>query len=388
MNMDTYIQDFTEKLLKRGIILIFLLVVTSLIIAICQSHEFASSLWIIFKVGFDQWHEYISRMIQYIVIWAIVTGAMFIIQFIVNNPIDEGGKYISGMLFSFVTGFISPFAMIIVLALAYYLPLGIASFIFPENFIFTSPGFAMLCSLMTVFLLIALDTPDLLIFAIWKMKSLYIKLIAILLSLLLIFQISSTLIIMAMIIIRNSVWRKSFYAFMIGEILPIIISILLVLILLRNKHWKAKILFIFSIYILSVIAGNMIEDLFQVGELTSALITIIVWPFLFTNLFKRIANNYTLSIFIISGITIGLGLGLGFAHIMGLRIVGQGLVGLFCGTSIAIGFGISLGFIFGPRIVAFIDKLLKIGIINTMGMGFGSIIGILSGTVIGGFLNR
>jgi len=278
--------------------------------------------------------------------------------------------------------------MIILVTLIFYIPLGIASFIFPKHFIFTSLGFALLCSTITIFILIAIDTPNLLIFVFRNIKSSFVKLIAILCGLLLIIQISSTLLIIAMIIIRNSVWQNNIYAFIIGIIFPLILSIVLVLIFLQNEHWKAKILFIISIFILSVISGNIFEDLFHVGEVISALITLIVWPFVFTKLFKLISRNYIFSIFIISGIVVGLGLGLGFAHLMGLRIIGQGLFGLLCGTIIAIGFGISLGFIFGPRIVEFIDKLLKIGIENTIGMGCGSIIGILIGTIIGGFINR
>jgi len=93
MYLDTYYKDFIEGLFKRGIILILLLLVTSIIIAICQSHEFASSLWVIIKVGVDEWYEYLSKMVQYFVIWAIVTATIFIIQFIIANPLAEGKNF-------------------------------------------------------------------------------------------------------------------------------------------------------------------------------------------------------------------------------------------------------------------------------------------------------
>ena len=149
----------------------------SIIIAICQSIRFSSSLWVVTEFGFIEWQEQITQMLSRLLIWALLSGFIFVTQYIANSTSMEVKKLLKGAVFTFILGFVSTYLIICVLGIILYVPLGTLSFILPSQIAFTSLGFAFLCAAYIVFFWIALSTPSFLIDII-KNGRLYFKILA------------------------------------------------------------------------------------------------------------------------------------------------------------------------------------------------------------------
>ncbi len=175
-----------QRGLKKGLTAFLLILCVAAVVAIFQSIRFSSSLWVIAEFGFDYWQEYITRMLNTLVVWAIVTGIIFAIETLTHPKATGAAKTLVGTAIGFCVGFIFTYLWAVALGTVIYVPLGILSFILPDSVRFLSMGFAFLCSTYIVFLLIAVDTPSLLI-EIVKKAPLYFKFLALLLAALLVF---------------------------------------------------------------------------------------------------------------------------------------------------------------------------------------------------------
>jgi len=213
--MNTLYQSVIERGLKKGLAAFLLILCISVVIAICQSIRFSSSLWVIAEFGFVYWQEHITRMVNTLVIWAIFAGTLFAFETLANMKVTGVAKALIGTAVSFGLGFICTYLLAVVLGIVIYVPLGILSFVFPDSIHFTSIGFAFLCSTYIVFLLIAIDTPSLLIEVI-KKSPLYFKLLGLLLAALLVSQMLSTILSIFIILMKHSIWRVHLPAFIIA----------------------------------------------------------------------------------------------------------------------------------------------------------------------------
>jgi hypothetical protein len=387
-NSSVFSRAAAEFFLRRSVALMGLVVGVTIVVAVCQSREFSISLWAVPSAGMGEWREYVNAVLGHLPPWAFATGIVFVMEYARIAPPMDPKKWIRNMAAQFFLGVLWPYVSVVAFAFIYYIPLGIASFLFPGHFVFTSAGFAVLCAAVTVFLLIMVDMPGVLIFWIRFGKNPFFRLTAILGILLLAVQIASTVLLAPKIVLEYGVWRRDMYAYILGALVSMVSSAGVVLAAFRRAHWKTKILLIAAVYVLSVFSANLLAESAAVGELGASVAALLPFPLLYALMLRRMSANPVGWTFAFEGTVLGVGIGLGIAHWIHLRVIGEGVFGVCCGTSIAAGFGISFGFIFGPRIVEAIDALLRIGIENTMMMGFGMISGILGGTVIGGFLHR
>lgn len=371
---------------RKGLSLFVLTLSIAIIVAICQSIKFASSFWVIAEFGYLFWQEYITRILEALVVWAIVTGAIFAIQAPIGNT-TKGAKVITGIISNFAIGFAFPYILVIMIGIALYIPLGILSFVIPHSVHFASMGFALLCSAYIVFLWIAVDTP-LFLAEIIKKAPLHFRLFGLLLSGLLAVQILSMILSIFSILIKNSVWRIHLPAFIIAFGVTLCITLLINLALIKEGSHFHKVMSIVSVYILSIITGNLSEQLFHWGEYASAITAAIPGAIVYSVTIHKLKKDIISTLSAVAGLIVGFGMGLAISNMAKLKIVGQGLIGIFCGTAFVLVFGICFGFILGPQISMLLANLFQVKPKTSYLLGIGSLFGIIIGVVIGEFINR
>ncbi len=380
-------QSFLEKETKTGWVLILTLLTFSLLVLLGQSMKFVSPLWIVIKIGFDIWQEHISRMLDKLVFWAIVGGLYASIMTFVNSTLNDIKKVLSATAISFILGFCTTFLFVFLLGLLIYLPLGIISLIFSTEIYFTSLGFAFLCATYIIFFWMVVDVPPILIDII-KEAPIYFKLLAFLLSILLVTQIIGTILSIFQILIVNSVWQVHLPAFIIAIAGAFLVATIMTLFYLHKDPYSKKILAFAIIFFLSIITGNISDRLFHWGEYPSAVVAATISPLAYSWLINRMRRNPLYSISLLVGLVAGLGAGTLFARYIGLRIIGQGWFGIFCGSALAIGFGVAFGMLFAQWISPLLFKLFRIKPEISLVVSFGFVIGTVIATVIFGFMTR
>jgi len=387
INTNSVFSTILENETKRGKNFLLTVLGISLLVAIGQSIRFSSSLWVVVKFGIVHWQDDIVEVLDNIVMWAILTGIVFAIEAFINSSTTEIKNLLVGLSFSFGIGFASPYLFVLIVGFILYIPLGLFSFIFPDKVYFLSMGFAILCSTYIVFSLIAIDTPRFLV-EIIKTTPIYLKILAALLLLRLALQASMMVLSILRTLMEYSIWRVHPPAFIIAFGVTLITTIVINLVVLRGESKYKKITIIVSVYLLSIITGNITENLFHWGEYSSAFVAAIISPIVYSYLLNIIQKNIVITLPALAGLVGGLGTGFFITHYSELSIIGQGWFGILCGTSIALGFGISFGFLLGPSIGEFITKFLRLKPVVGFLITTGFIAGTIMGIVIGGFVNR
>jgi hypothetical protein len=381
-----YITLLKEEIKRRLYVLIAIFCI-AVLVAIGQSNRFVSSLWVMVEFGFNYWEKHIRRMFDNFYWWAIISGVVAAAGAFAGSTTTDIKKISVGTSIGFVVGFAFTFLLVVTVAIILYIPLGMFSFVFPDQIHFLSMGFAFLCSTYIVFTLIAIDTPPLL-FAIIKSAPPYLKMLAALFGILLASQTLSMIISILQILIEYSVWRVHFLAFSFAFGLSLLVSVLINLRVLRNETKYKKVAIIVSVYLLSIITGNSSENIFHWGEFGSAFVAAFLGPIAYSSLLYQMQKNIVGALSIAAGGICGFGAGLFIANYIGLSIIGQGWFGIICGATIALGFGISFGFILGPRIGEMMVRIFRFRPIIGLYVSIGFVTGTMVGVVVVGFMNR
>ncbi|MCJ7708664.1 MAG: hypothetical protein MUO38_13745, partial [Anaerolineales bacterium] len=269
--MNAFYQNTREAEPKRWLGILLAMLGASAVVAVFQSVKFSSSLWVVTEFGFVYWQEHITRMLSSLVPWAAVTGVIFALQFMAPETTTQASMLLRSGAVGFFSGFLITYLLVAVLGIAIYPALGILSFIFPDQVAFGSLGFAVLCSMYIVFLVIATDTPPLLLEVVRK-APLYFKLLGVLLAALLAVQVLSSVVGGLIIMVEHSTWRVHLPAFAIAFGGTLLVTVFLNLAILKEGPPAAKVLRIVSAFVLAIIAGNMSEAVLHWGEYASALV--------------------------------------------------------------------------------------------------------------------
>jgi hypothetical protein len=386
-DIDNLFTSLLEKEIKGRIYFVVSILLVALLVAIGQSDQFVSSLWVITEFGFNYWSKHIHTMFDDFYWWAIISGVFGGIGAFVGSTSTELKKIAISTFIGFGIGFAFTYLLIFSVSIIIYVPLGIFSFVFPDQIHFLSFGFAFLCSTYIVFTIIALDTPPLLL-EIIKTAQLYFKLLAVLFGSLLVIQIMQMTLSILQILMEYSIWKVHLPAFILAFGVSLLLTVIISLRILRNETKYKKVAIIAGGYILSIATGNLSGNGFYLGEYPSALITTffaaIVYPYVLNKVQKSIVSVTSIA----AGGICGLGLGLFVANYTGLSIIGQGWFGIMCGVSITLGLGISFGLMIAPRIGELMTKLFRFRPLVGFLISIGFAIGTMSGFIVGGFINR
>jgi hypothetical protein len=185
------------------------------LVAIGQSKQFFSSIWEIAEFSFNYWAKYIHQMFDNFYWWAIISGIFAAIGSFIGSKTTDLKKILIGTSTSFGFGFTFTYLLVAIVTIFLYIPLGIFSFVFPDQIYFLSIGFAFLCSTYIVFTIIVVDTP-LFLLEVIKKAPLYYKILAVLFGLLLVSKSLSMLLSILQILMEHSIWRVHLVAFIIA----------------------------------------------------------------------------------------------------------------------------------------------------------------------------
>ena len=167
----------------------------------------------------------------------------------------------------------------------------------------------------------------------------------------------------------------------------LIVTLLIQLLIMRGGAYPKKVVVISSVFIASIIAGNVSQNVFHWGEYPSAIVAAFVGPVALSKLHNFIQRNLAASVSMIVGLFGGLGTGAFIANFGGMKIIGKDWFGILCGSGIVLGFGIGFGFMLGPRIGELLIKVFRVKPIIGAYVSVGFILGIIIAMVLVGLAN-
>jgi hypothetical protein len=383
--MNSIYTSTAKQVTKGSLTVLAIILCLALGVLLLQSRKFVSSLGVLLEFGYDAWDMYLLSMLQSLVIWALVTGIIFSIQFLIYTPDNNPKKIFSRMALGFIIGFIFTYLLVLIIGVIIYIPLGTISLFMPEIIKYATLAFAWLVAAYIVFIFIAIDAPRLLHYVIKEGNS-FFKLLGLLMAMLLGVQVLKAIVGGLSIVMENSTWRTNAALLAIG--LSLLSTISINLVLLRRQALPKIIFTIAIVYIASIVTGNLSYSVFHWGELLSFLLAAFIGPIAYSLVARKITSFGITAIPGILGFMGGSITGLLIAQYGNVRIIGQGLGGILCGTMIAIGFGLAFGLLWGPAIGSLL--IAKAGISPVVGyrIGVGVWLGIIVGVVSGGFMAR
>ena len=324
-------------------------------------------------------------MLNSLIIWAIVTGIIFSIEFIGNTPVNNFKKTLLDTVIGFISGFIFTYFIVLVIGIIIFIPLGILSIFIPDIIVFATMQFALLLATYIIFILIAVDTP-LMLFYVIKQGNWYFKSLGILIVGLLMVQTLKAILGGLIILMNHSIWRTNTFLVAIG--LSLLVTIVVNIILLKKGTISKVVFTILIVYVASIITGNVSFGVFNWGAFLSFGLTVFIGPIIYSLVAKIIINQGINAVSGIFGFIGGLIIGIVIDQHTGLRIIGQGWFGILCGTLITAAFSIAFGLLWGPAISNFLITTTKIKPIIGFCIGYGLFFGIVVGMIAGGFLGR
>jgi hypothetical protein len=375
-------KDLGKSLLFMGF---FICLITAILLL--QGLKYSSSLWVLINFSYSEWKEYLDRVLSILFDWSIVTGIFFSIQFFIRTTTTKVKEVIKSVTAGFIIGFTFSYLMAAGIAIILFIPLGILSLFMTEIIKYATFQFTFLVATYLVVILIFMDAPKLVYFLI-KEGNWYFKILGILGALLLINQILMVIISGYELIIRNSFWRTRLDAFILATVVSLIVSVILTAFLERREKFGTIVFISLGIYIFSIIAGNISENIFHWGELPSALTAAFCAPIVFS-LVVKIMRVYGIgAIFGILGLFGGAGIGFFVDWTAKYKIIGQNWTGILCGTMLTVGIGVSFGLVFANLFSGWLVNRFRIRPYLGCCVYIGLIAGIVIGMVAGGFIQR
>lgn len=382
--MNSLYANTVKKELRDSLLILALILCILIAVLVLQSIKFASSLRVLLEFGYGEWGKYLVGMLESLIVWAIVAGVIASIQFLIYSPVNDPKKILSGMAVGFINGFVFTYFLVLVIGIVIYVPLGIISIFVPGIIKFATLHFAWLIAAYIIFILIAIDTPKMLFYEI-KQGNWYFKLLGILMAALLGVQILKAIAGGFSLLMQNSIWQTNTALVALG--VSLLTTFIINIILVRREAISKVIFAIITVYITSIITGNVSYGVFHWGELSSLILASFIGPITYSLVAKTIISYGINSISGILGFIGGIIIGLLVDQLTKLRIVGQGWFGILCGTMITIGFGIGFGLLWGPTISSLLVKA-RIKPAVSFCVGAGLFLGIVVGMVSGGFIAR
>jgi hypothetical protein len=383
--MNSIYANTVKKEIKGGLIILAVFLCLLSVVLFLQSIKFASSLWVLLEFGYGEWKKYLLSMLDSLVIWAILTGIIFSIQFFISSPGNNLKKILSRTVIGFVTGFIFTYLLVLAIGIILYIPLGTISIFLPGIIKFATLEFAWLVAAYIIFIFIIVDAPRMLFYAISK-GNWYFKLMGILVAFWLGIQILKAFVVGILIILENSIWQTNIALVAIG--LSLIMTVIINILSIRHEAITKIIFAVIIVYIASLITGNVAFGVFHWGEIPSLILASFVGPIAYSFAAKIIIHYGINAVLNIFGMVGGISIGLLIDYYTKLRIVGQGWFGILCGTVLTIGFGIAFGLWFGSTLSNFLIDKMKINSLAGFWIFVGLFLGIITGMVFGGFLAR
>lgn len=93
--MNNLNSTIVKKQTKEGMVICATILGIAIAVLIMQSIKYTSSVWVVLKVGFEEWQKFLLPMLESLLIWAMVTGIIFAVEYVRHPPKQDVKKFIS-----------------------------------------------------------------------------------------------------------------------------------------------------------------------------------------------------------------------------------------------------------------------------------------------------